>query len=130
MMLSDQQCMYSSFCGCSVPPRRPAGQPQLSRRPKGAPPSPVKKDARRGSVQKGTGTGGGGGSSVSVPKTTAATAKNADPSTGIKIEIMIKRRRKKKKSEFVVLLLHATVQTSIKLIFLLLFINSALYIVL
>jgi hypothetical protein len=75
MMLSDQQCMYSSFCGCSVPPRRPAGQPQLSRRPKGAPPSPVKKDARRGSVQKGTGTGGGGGSRVSVPKTTAATAK-------------------------------------------------------
>ena len=34
--LSDQQCMYSSFLGCDIPPRRPSGQPQLARRPRGS----------------------------------------------------------------------------------------------
>ena len=94
MMLSDQQCMYSSFLGCDVPPRRPAGQPQMSRRPKGAPSSPLRPNTRdrRGSVKKGSGTGGGcggGGSSSSssnVPKTSAVTAKR------------IKARKAKRKS--------------------------------
>lgn len=76
MMLSDQQCMYSSFLGCDVPPRRPAGQPQLSRRPKNASASgPSNARDRRGSLKKGTGTGGTGGKSVITSKTSGATAK-------------------------------------------------------
>ena len=75
MMLSDQQCMYSSFLGCDVPPRRPAGQPQLSRRPKGASAAGPSMGDRRGSLKKGTGTGGTGGKTLATPKTSGATAK-------------------------------------------------------
>ena len=75
MMLSDQQCMYSSFLGCDVPPRRPSGQPQLSRRPKNASPTRPGTRDRRSSLKKGTGTGGTGGKPVSTPKTSGATAK-------------------------------------------------------
>ena len=76
MMLSDQQCMYSSFLGCDVPPRRPSGQPQLSRRPKQTSDARPSTKDRRSSLKKGTGTGGMGRSSVvTQSKTSGATAK-------------------------------------------------------